>query len=159
MIVLMSTATKKVLTLVIIHTSVAVLLGYKKRGFGMGRWNGFGGKVEAGESIEDAATRECVEEAGVTPIALASCGVLTFVFDGDPVLLEVHLFRASQFRGEPRESDEMRPQWFPLADIPYATMWPDDRYWLPYVLEGKTVDGTFSFSDPQTIRTHTLSWT
>lgn len=32
-----------------------VLLGMKKRGFGMGKYNGFGGKVEPGESIEAAA--------------------------------------------------------------------------------------------------------
>ena len=34
-----------------------VLLGMKKRGFGQGRWNGFGGKVQAGETVEDAAIR------------------------------------------------------------------------------------------------------
>lgn len=34
-----------------------VLLGYKKRGFGVGTWNGFGGKVEEGESIRNGALR------------------------------------------------------------------------------------------------------
>jgi len=28
-----------------------MLLGLKKRGFGKDKWNGFGGKVEANESI------------------------------------------------------------------------------------------------------------
>jgi len=37
----------------------AILLGYKKRGFGAGKWNGFGGKVEIGETVEDAAKRCC----------------------------------------------------------------------------------------------------
>ena len=37
----------------------------KKRGFGAGRWNGFGGKVAPAETIEDAARRELLEEAGV----------------------------------------------------------------------------------------------
>jgi hypothetical protein len=41
---------KKLLTLCIVHQNDKVLLGMKKRGFGMGRWNGFGGKVEAGAS-------------------------------------------------------------------------------------------------------------
>ncbi|TSC68139.1 MAG: 7,8-dihydro-8-oxoguanine triphosphatase [Parcubacteria group bacterium Gr01-1014_72] len=56
---------KIITTLVIVHTHPKVLLGYKKRGFGMGRWNGFGGKARAGEIIEDAARRELKEEAGI----------------------------------------------------------------------------------------------
>ena len=47
----------KVLTLVFIRRQGEILLGYKKRGFGAGKWNGFGGKVEAGETIEEAAER------------------------------------------------------------------------------------------------------
>jgi hypothetical protein len=42
-----------------------VLLGLKQRGFGTGKWNGFGGKVEKGEEIRDAAVREMKEEAGI----------------------------------------------------------------------------------------------
>lgn len=34
-----------------------VLLGYKKRGFGMHKWNGLGGKVEPAETIEQGAIR------------------------------------------------------------------------------------------------------
>lgn len=49
--------TSKLLTLVMVVQPGKVLLGMKKRGFGAGRWNGFGGKVQSGESIEDAARR------------------------------------------------------------------------------------------------------
>ena len=34
-----------------------VLLGYKKRGFAPNKWSGFGGKVEVGETIKEAAIR------------------------------------------------------------------------------------------------------
>ena len=34
-----------------------LVLGYKKRGFGMNKWNGLGGKVEKGESIIEGARR------------------------------------------------------------------------------------------------------
>jgi 8-oxo-dGTP pyrophosphatase MutT (NUDIX family) len=34
-----------------------ILLGMKKRGFGAGKWNGFGGKLEENESNEAAAKR------------------------------------------------------------------------------------------------------
>ena len=37
----------KLLTLVFLREGSKVLLGMKKRGFGVGKWNGFGGKVRA----------------------------------------------------------------------------------------------------------------
>ena len=40
-----------------------LLLAMKKRGFGVGKLNGVGGKVQAGETIEAAAVREAQEEA------------------------------------------------------------------------------------------------
>jgi len=30
-----------------------ILLGRKKRGMGFGKWNGFGGKIEAGETMRE----------------------------------------------------------------------------------------------------------
>ena len=44
--------------LVIVNQDSKVLLGMKKRGFGTGFYNGFGGKVEPGETILEAAVRE-----------------------------------------------------------------------------------------------------
>ena len=56
---------KRILTLCIIYQDRKILLGMKKRGFGVGKWNGFGGHVEEAESIEEAAKREVFEEAGL----------------------------------------------------------------------------------------------
>lgn len=47
-----------------------VLLALKKRGFGEGKWNGVGGKVKDGETIEQTAIRETQEEIGVTPVRM-----------------------------------------------------------------------------------------
>jgi 8-oxo-dGTP pyrophosphatase MutT (NUDIX family) len=60
-----------------------ILLGMKKRGFGSGKWNGFGGKVEPSDaSIEHAACREMAEECSVhvAPDALIKRGLLRFQF-------------------------------------------------------------------------------
>lgn len=53
----MEMASKKVLSLVFVRESSKILLGYKKRGYGKGWWNGFGGKVEKGETIIEGALR------------------------------------------------------------------------------------------------------
>jgi 8-oxo-dGTP pyrophosphatase MutT (NUDIX family) len=39
------------------HNDQKILLGLKKRGFGEGKWNGFGGKVHVNETIRQAAVR------------------------------------------------------------------------------------------------------
>ncbi|KAF9435443.1 Nudix (Nucleoside diphosphate linked moiety X)-type motif 1 [Entomortierella beljakovae] len=114
-----------------------ILLGYKKRGFGAHLWNGFGGKVEPGETPKEGALRELEEEAGITvkPENLYKAGILLFLFENDPVGLETHVYKAFEYEGQMRECDEMRPQWFNFSDIPYDQMWEDDRIWLPKLLQ------------------------
>ena len=136
---------KKVLTLCLVHDATRVLLGMKKRGFGAGRWNGFGGKVRAGESILDGARRELREEAGIEAEDFAPRAVLEFEFKDNPEILEVHLFSVTAFRGAPAESEEMRPQWFAKTEIPFDAMWPDDRHWFPLFLAGKNFNARFLF--------------
>ncbi|MCH7604386.1 8-oxo-dGTP diphosphatase [Patescibacteria group bacterium] len=147
---------RKVLTLCIIHKEDRVLLGMKKKGFGEGRWNGFGGKVEEAESIEEAMQREVQEEVGLVLKDFEKRGVLEFEFQGDPTILEVHIYKAEEFEGEPVESEEMRPKWFSVDDIPFNTMWPDDKYWFPLFLEGKNFKGKFLFQDFDTIIDYNL---
>ncbi len=151
--------TKKVLTLCIVHQDTNVLLGMKKRGFGAGRWNGFGGKVLENEGIEDATRRETLEEAGITVGELSEMGVLEFEFRGDPQILEVHVFKAANFSGDPTETEEMKPQWFEVAEIPYDTMWPDDIYWMPLFLKGKKFTGRFLFGKGDRILEQSLQET
>lgn len=139
---------KKILTLCIIHQYPKVLLGLKKRGFGEGRWNGFGGKVEEGETIEKAVARELEEEAGICPLEISKAGILDFEFENDPKVLEVHIYRVAKFSGEPKESEEMKPQWFHVDAIPFEQMWSDDIYWLPLLLAGKKFKGKFLFDRP-----------
>lgn len=110
----------------------------KKRGFGVGKWNGFGGKIEPGETIAEAAKRETLEECGVVIQSMEKVGINEFQFEDKMAeILEVHVFRVEAFKGEPIETEEMRPEWFALSDIPYDAMWADDRHWMPLFLAGK----------------------
>ena len=123
----------------------------KKRGFGAGRWNGFGGKVSAAETIEDAAKREIKEEAGIEIINLDKVGIIDFEFKGDPEILQVHIFKSENFSGEPMESEEMKPRWFHVNEIPFKEMWPDGIHWMPLFLSGKKFKGKFLFGESDII--------
>lgn len=149
--------TIKPLTLCIIHQHPRILLGLKKRGFGMGRWNGFGGKIEKGETIEEAARRELQEEADIHASTMEKHGVILFEFEGNPELLEIHIFKAQNFSGEVSESEEMRPNWFHIDEIPFPEMWPDNAHWLPLFLAGKKFKGTCFMKDNDTILQHTIA--
>lgn len=141
------------MTLVMIQHQDRLLLGMKKRGFGAGRWNGFGGKIQPDESIEDAARREVFEEAGIHIADLDKRGVITFSFEDGSESLEVHIFRSTLFMGEPTESEEMEPRWFSTTAIPFDQMWKDDPLWIPLFLDNKLFRGTVHFNpDHEIIR-------
>jgi len=139
---------KKILTLCMVLRNDKVLLGMKKRGFGVGRWNGFGGKIEEGESIEQGALRELEEEVGIKALDIKKVGILDFSFENEPKILEVHIFKVTDFIGEPIESEEMKPDWFSFETIPFDQMWSDDKYWFPYLLNNKLFKGAFLFDKP-----------
>jgi len=127
-----------------------ILLAMKKRGFGAGKWNGYGGKPQEGEAIEETAIREMREEIGVGAKLsdLNKVATLRFYFKSTPEWnQEVNIFTILTWEGEPLESEEMKPAWFTRSKIPYESMWPDDKYWLPKVLEGKKLTGDFYFNE------------
>ncbi len=111
-----------------------VLLGMKKRGFGAGWWNGFGGKLENGETFDGGAVRETKEEVGLAVSNLKLVARLLFYF-GDKPDIACKVYTTENFEGEVTETEEMRPQWFFKDGLPYDEMWPADRRWLPAALQ------------------------
>lgn len=150
---------EKLLSLLFLRKDNRLLLAQKKRGFGAGRWNGAGGKIESGETIEQAMIRETQEEITVTPTTYEQVADLRFVvhyLEGEKTLLHVHAFVATEWEGEPTETEEMAPRWFALEDIPYQDMWSDDPHWLPLVLAGKKISADFEFNENDEVISHSI---
>lgn len=124
-----------------------VCLALKKRGFGKGWHNGYGGKVEKGESILVSARRELREESLVEALSLEKRAELTFKFIKTGKVIVSHVFWCEKFKGQPRETGEMKPFWFDFNKIPYHKMWPDDLFWMQTFLADKKFKAEFEFLD------------
>lgn len=125
-----------------------ILLGRKKRGFGANKYNGFGGKLDDGESFRACAIRELFEESGLQgrPEDLECVAAFDFQFPFDESLTHVsYVYFLRAFTGDVEETDEMEPHWLEPNQIPYEYMWDGDRRWLPMLLEGKKLKGPIVF--------------
>ena len=129
-----------------------VCLAMKKRDFGKGRWNGSGGKVGdreeiKNETVEEGAIRETREELNVEMLNPQQVGKILFETEGenDKCIIS-YVFICTNWKGEPQETEEMRPRWFKPTEIPYDHMWVTDREWFKEVLKGNKFEGRYLFS-------------
>jgi mutator protein MutT len=141
----------KHVTLLFLRREGQILLAMKKRGFGINKWNGVGGKLDEGETREQAAVRECQEEIGVTPKNMQLVGEIDFT-DLPDVHHYCHVYTTNTWEGEPAETEEMRPEWFNIEDIPYKSMWPDDELWLPTLLTNTRFKATIIINPDDTVQ-------
>jgi 8-oxo-dGTP diphosphatase len=137
---------KEVCVITYLFDKDQVLLIDKKSGLGTGLVNAPGGHIELEETAIEAAIREFKEETALDITDPVLVGRLNFQFK-DGLSERGYVFFAHSFTGTPEETEEARPFWCPVSQMPYDKMWEDDQYWLPLALEGKKFDGRFIFDD------------
>ena len=104
-----------------------ILFGKKLRGFGVGLYNGFGGKPDGpDEAMDECACREMFEESkiSVPRDLMMPAGVLTFT-GLSPYTMIIHLFRVNLDAlsiCRPERTEEMVPEFFDISAIPYDEM-------------------------------------
>ena len=147
-------------TWMILRDGDRVLLAHKKISFGKGYINGIGGKVDPGETFEQAAVRETEEEICVKVTRYEKVATIIMddlVFKGIRRQTIMHCYIGYDWEGEPTETYEMKPEWFQIDRVPYDKMWVDDQFWLPQVLAGEKIKARFKFNDDYEILEHTVT--
>jgi len=111
-----------------------------------GKWNGLGGKFEAGETPEMCIRREVQEEAGLFIQHPRLHGLLVFTnFKGNDWY--VFVFTARDFEGELSESSpEGKLEWVDDDKLTSLNLWESDHIFLPWIKEGKIFSARFDYT-------------
>lgn len=109
-----------------------------------GKWNGLGGKFEAGETPEECVIREIREESGLAIQNPKLCGLLMFPkFKGNDWY--VFVFTATEFKGELIDSPEGKLEWIDNDRLTSLPLWESDHVFLPWIQEGKFFSARFEY--------------
>jgi 8-oxo-dGTP diphosphatase len=125
-----------------------------------GKWNGLGGKCDLNESPQETAQREFQEEAGLSlPLErFAALGTLTFPnfkahrqedWIAFVFTVELNEEECSQVS---TSNPEGELHWIPAQDLLSLNLWPGDRHFIPYVVEGKPFLGTIWYQGQDVLR-------
>jgi len=129
-----------------------ILLGIKSKKIGAGCRNGYGGMIEKGETIIEAAIRELEEETGkkignifitTSPEFLEKVAIIDFKNtkkDGISFVCRVHFFVVKKWKGRAVDTDEMTDsKFFKIDNLPFDQMMPKDSNFFPLILSGKKI--------------------
>lgn len=95
-------------------------------------WEFVGGKVEAGETKQQALVRECFEELGITVQVGSVFEEVTHEYDDATIHLT--LFNATIVQGEPQKLEHNDMRWITPQEIPNFDFCPADKEILQKLL-------------------------
>lgn len=140
----------KLATLCYVQNNGKTLMLYrnkKENDYHEGKWNGLGGKFEAGETPEECAIREVEEESGLTMIDPVMKGHITFpLFDGKDDWY-VFLFTANIFEGQLIDSPEGELEWIDNEKLTEINLWDGDKIFIPWLFKDKFFSAKFIYED------------
>jgi 8-oxo-dGTP diphosphatase len=118
-----------------------------------GKWNGLGGKMEAGESPEECIIREVEEESGYRIRKLDFAGILTFpLFGGDYWI--VFVYTSEDFAGELKGCNEGDLEWVDKEKVKDLNLWDGDRIFLEWVFAKKRFSAKFEYEADKLLKHH-----
>jgi 8-oxo-dGTP diphosphatase len=110
-----------------------------------GKWNGLGGKFEAGEMPEECAIREIFEESGLLAVNPTLKGVLSFPLFSHGQDWYAFVYVVTQFSGSLIDSPEGRLAWIPDDEVLDLPLWEGDRIFLPWLDQNRFFSGKFVY--------------
>ena len=116
-----------------------------------GKWNGLGGKFNAGETPEECVIREVREESGFTISSPRLRGLLTFPEFKDGEDWYVYLFTATTFSGSLQSCAEGNLAWILDTDVLSLPLWEGDQYFLRWLEEGRFFSAKFNYLNKQLV--------
>ena len=123
-----------------------------------GKWNGLGGKFEGGESPEECARREILEESGLEVGPLELKGFLSFPgFQGDDDWY-AFVFLAYEPRGELlADPAEGHLAWIADTELTQLPLWAGDHIFLPWLDRPGFFSGCFVYQG-EALAQHEVNW-
>lgn len=112
-----------------------------------GKWNGLGGKFEAGESPEMCLKREVKEESGLIVEKAVLRGFITFpLFDTEEDWY-VFVYTVEGFSGTLKNSPEGELHWVNNNELLNLNLWEGDKIFIPWLDQKKFFSAVFYYEN------------
>ena len=118
-----------------------------------GKWNGLGGKFEAGETPEECAIREVFEESGLKIANPQLKGILTFPGFANDEDWYAFVYLIREFEGELINSPEGALKWIDDSELMALNLWEGDLIFLPWLDRPGFFSAKFVYKESK-LRTH-----